>query len=83
MFFIAEMGDKTQLATVALGAHFHSAIAVTAGTTAGMLLADGLAVVAGDRLTTVVPMRVVRWIAAALFFAFGVSAIVAIGPAAR
>ena len=82
VFFIAEMGDKTQLATVALGAHFHSTIAVTAGTTAGMLLADGLAVVAGDRLTAIVPMRAVRWIAAALFFAFGVAAI-AIGPAPR
>jgi putative Ca2+/H+ antiporter (TMEM165/GDT1 family) len=81
LFFIAEMGDKTQLATVALGAHFHSTIAVTAGTTAGMLLADGLAVAAGDRLTAYVPMRVVRWIAAALFFAFGVAAIAAVAIA--
>jgi putative Ca2+/H+ antiporter (TMEM165/GDT1 family) len=82
LFFLAEIGDKTQLATVALGAHFHSTIAVTAGTTAGMLLADGLAVAAGDRLTAMAPMRVVRWIAAALFFAFGVAAIAAIAAAA-
>jgi Ca2+/H+ antiporter, TMEM165/GDT1 family len=77
VFFIAEMGDKTQLATVALGAHFDSTAAVTAGTTLGMLVADGLAVFAGDRLTAIVPMRTVRWIAAALFFAFGAAAIAA------
>ena len=75
VFFLAEMGDKTQLATVALGARFGSAAAVTAGTTLGMLAADGLAVFAGDRLLAIVPMRGVRWIAAALFFAFGAAAI--------
>ena len=75
VFFLAEMGDKTQLATVALGARFDSTMAVTAGTTLGMMAADGLAVFAGDRLTRVVPMRTVRWIAAALFFAFGAVAI--------
>jgi putative Ca2+/H+ antiporter (TMEM165/GDT1 family) len=71
VFFLAEMGDKTQLATVALGARFDSTVAVTAGTTLGMLAADGLAIFAGHRLTAVVPMRVIRWVAAALFFAFG------------
>jgi putative Ca2+/H+ antiporter (TMEM165/GDT1 family) len=75
IFFVAEMGDKTQLATLALGARFESTGVVTAGTTLGMLAADGLAVFAGDRLTAIVPMRTVRWIAAALFFAFGVTAI--------
>jgi putative Ca2+/H+ antiporter (TMEM165/GDT1 family) len=75
VFFLAEMGDKTQLATLALGAHFDSTVAVTAGTTLGMLAADGLAVFAGDRLTAIVPMRTIRWIAAALFFAFGAAAI--------
>jgi putative Ca2+/H+ antiporter (TMEM165/GDT1 family) len=77
VFFLAEMGDKTQLATVALGARFDSTVAVTAGTTLGMLAADGLAIFAGHRLTAIVPMRVVRWIAAALFFAFGGAAIAA------
>ena len=77
VFFLAEMGDKTQLATVALGARFDSTVAVTAGTTLGMLAADGLAIFAGRRLTAIVPMRVVRWIAAALFFAFGVAALAA------
>ncbi len=51
VFFLAEMGDKTQLATVALGARYDSTVAVTAGTTAGMMLADGLAVSDGTTLT--------------------------------
>lgn len=75
VFFLAEMGDKTQLATVALGARFQSMVAVTAGTTLGMLAADSLAVFAGARLARAVPMQRVRWIAAALFFAFGAAAI--------
>jgi len=79
VFFLAEMGDKTQLATVALGARFDSMVAVTAGTTLGMLVADGLAVFAGHRLTGVVPMRVVRALAAALFFAFAVVAAMGAG----
>jgi putative Ca2+/H+ antiporter (TMEM165/GDT1 family) len=77
VFFVAEMGDKTQLATLALGARFDSTAMVTAGTTLGMLVADGLAVLAGDRLTAIMPMRLIRWIAAALFFAFGTAAIAA------
>jgi putative Ca2+/H+ antiporter (TMEM165/GDT1 family) len=75
VFFLAEMGDKTQLATVALGARYDSMVAVTAGTTLGMLAADGLAVFAGARLGRRIPMQPVRWIAAALFFAFGAAAI--------
>jgi putative Ca2+/H+ antiporter (TMEM165/GDT1 family) len=75
LFFLAEMGDKTQLATVALGARFHSMLAVTTGTTLGMLAADSLAVFAGARLIRAIPMQRVRWIAAALFFGFGAAAI--------
>ncbi len=77
VFFFAEMGDKTQLATVALGARYGAPLTVTAGTTLGMLAADGLAVFVGTRLASVVPFRMVRRIAAALFFLFGVAAIVA------
>jgi len=77
LFFIAEMGDKTQLATVALAAQFGSVVWVTAGTTAGMLAADGLAVFLGDRLAATVQLRWVRVAAAALFFAFGAVALVA------
>ena len=67
LFFLAEMGDKTQLATVALGARFSEPVAVTAGTTLGMMAADGLAIVVGQKI----PLRLVRWVACALFFLFG------------
>jgi putative Ca2+/H+ antiporter (TMEM165/GDT1 family) len=72
-FFFAEMGDKTQLATAALGANFRDVLTVTVGTTLGMLAADGLAVFFGKRLTTVVPMRWIRIAASLLFLAFGVA----------
>jgi putative Ca2+/H+ antiporter (TMEM165/GDT1 family) len=75
VFFFAEMGDKTQLATVALGARFSSTIQVTAGTTLGMLVADGLAVFAGSRFADRVPIRLFRRVAAGLFFAFGLASI--------
>jgi putative Ca2+/H+ antiporter (TMEM165/GDT1 family) len=73
LFFLAEMGDKTQLATVALGARFHSAITVTLGTTLGMLATDGLAVFLGDRLADKVQGRWLRIVAAGLFFVFGIA----------
>lgn len=75
IFFLAEMGDKTQLATLALGARFDSTLTVTAGTTLGMLAADALAVFAGGWLVERVPMRRIRWIAASIFALFGVAAI--------
>jgi Ca2+/H+ antiporter, TMEM165/GDT1 family len=71
LFFLAEMADKTQLATVALGARYRSVLLVTVGTTLGMLLSDGLAVFLGERLARRVPMRWIRIGAASLFFAFG------------
>ncbi len=71
LFFLAEMADKTQLATVALAAEFRSVALVTAGTTLGMLASDGLAVFLGDRLAARVPMKVIRAVAAGFFFAFG------------
>jgi len=73
LFFMAEMGDKTQLATVALGAKFQSAWAVTLGTTLGMMLTDGLAVFVGDQLSHKVNMKYMRWFAAGLFLVFGVA----------
>jgi len=77
VFFIAEIGDKTQLATLALGARYADPAAVTLGTTAGMLVADGLVVFAGSRFATVIPLVLFRRLAAALFFAFGIASILA------
>lgn len=66
-FFLAEMGDKTQIATVALAAHYTLPVVVVIGTTLGMLLANVPAVFAGERLATKIPMRLIRAIAASLF----------------
>jgi len=71
-FFLVEMGDKTQLATIALGARFHDVLAVAAGTTAGMMLANVPAVMLGDALVKRVSLKAVRFTAAALFVAVGV-----------
>ena len=71
-FFLAEMGDKTQLATVALAARFKSVFFVTAGTTLGMLFSDGLAVFAGEKFSEKIPMKWVRGFASLLFIIFGV-----------
>ncbi len=71
LFFLVEMGDKTQLATVALAARYRSVVLVTAGTTLGMLASDGLAVFLGERLARRLSMAWIRRAAAALFFAFG------------
>ena len=70
-FFLVEMGDKTQIATVALGARFHSVLWVTAGTTLGMMLANVPAVFLGNELIKRVPLKTVRIVAALLFLAIG------------
>jgi len=70
-FFIVEMGDKTQLATVALGARFDATVLVTMGTTIGMLLANAPVVLLGDKLLQRVPMKAVHIAAALLFIAIG------------
>lgn len=71
-FFLAEMGDKTQFATVALGASFANLWMVTAGTTLGMLAANVPAVLLGDRLARYVPLEKMRFLAAAMFAGFGI-----------
>lgn len=71
-FFLVEMGDKTQVATIALGARFHSVFHVTMGTTLGMMLANVPAVYLGHELVKRVPLRTVRIVAALLFFGLGV-----------
>lgn len=70
-FFIAEMGDKTQLATVALGARFDSLAAVVFGTTIGMLIANIPAVLVGEALAQKLPMKAIRIVAAGVFIATG------------
>ncbi len=72
-FFLAEMGDKTQIATVAMAAHYASPLMVVIGTTVGMLIADVPAVFAGDKLANKIPMKLVRSIAAAVFAALGIA----------
>ena len=70
-FFLVEMGDKTQLATVALGARFNDMIMVTLGTTLGMMIANVPAVLLGKELIRRVPLQTVRVLAAALFVVIG------------
>lgn len=70
-FFIAEIGDKTQLATVMLAAKFPSLVAVVAGTTFGMLIADVPAVFLGQMASVKIPFKVVRIVAALMFAALG------------
>ena len=71
-FFLVEMGDKTQIATVALGAQFQAVGWVTMGTTLGMMLANVPAVFLGNELIKRVPLKTVRIIAALLFLAIGI-----------
>lgn len=70
-FFLVEMGDKTQIATIALGARFQSIVPVMAGTTLGMMIANVPAVFFGHELIRRVPLHIVRWIAATLFLIMG------------
>ena len=70
-FFLVEMGDKTQIATIALGARFHDVLPVTMGTTLGMMIANVPAVFVGHELLKYVPLNIVRMIAAGLFLIIG------------
>ena len=78
-FFLAEMGDKTQLATVALAAHYAAPFTVVMGTTLGMLIADVPAVFIGDKLADRIPMKLVHGIAAAIFAALGIATLLGVG----
>lgn len=75
-FFIAEIGDKTQLATMTLATQFPSIFWVTVGTTIGMLIANVPAVLLGEKLLKRLPMAWIRRAAAALFILFGVMGVV-------
>ena len=78
-FFLAEMGDKTQIATIALAARYNDLVSVVAGTTLGMLIADLPAVFVGDKLAKKVSMTWVHGIAAAIFALLGVLALFNVG----
>lgn len=78
-FFLAEMGDKTQIATVAMAAHYASPVVVVIGTTLGMLIADVPAVFVGDKLASRIPMQLVHTVAAAIFALLGVATLLGAG----
>jgi len=71
-FFLAEMGDKTQFATITLAAQYSSILPVLAGTTTGMMIADGVGILAGSLVNKKIPQKAMKWIAALIFIAFGV-----------
>ena len=78
-FFLAEMGDKTQVATVALAAQYQNLIVVVACTTLGMMIANVPAVILGDRIADKMPVRLVHRIAAAIFAVLGVATLLGAG----
>ncbi len=78
-FFVAEMGDKTQVATVALAARYDALIAVVCGTTLGMMIANVPAVYLGDRIANRVSLKLVHGIAAAVFALLGVATLLGAG----
>lgn len=74
-FFLAEMGDKTQIATVVLAAKYNAYLWVVAGTTLGMMLANAPVVWLGERITRLVPLRIVHMVSAAIFLVLGALAL--------
>ena len=74
-FFLAEMGDKTQIATVMLAAQYSAYFWVVAGTTLGMMLANAPVVWLGERVTRLVPIRIVHVVSALIFLVLGVAAL--------
>lgn len=78
-FFLAEMGDKTQIATVALAAQYTAFYAVVAGTTLGMMIANVPAVLFGERLTRKVPARLIHGVAALVFAGLGLAVLLNAG----
>ncbi len=81
-FFIAEMGDKTQLMTIAIAAQSHFPIFVLMGTTAGMLIADGIGIIGGAWLAKHIPEVYIKWVAGIIFMIFGTITLYGTVPAA-
>lgn len=80
-FFLVEIGDKTQIATVALAARFHDLLWVTMGTTLGMMAANVPAVLMGNVAATKIPLKVVRTVAAVIFAVLGIAVLTKVGDA--
>jgi putative Ca2+/H+ antiporter (TMEM165/GDT1 family) len=78
-FFLAEIGDKTQIATIMLAAQYSSLLAVVFGTTAGMMLANVPAVLLGDRIANALPTRWIHGVAAGIFAVLGVATLLGAG----
>lgn len=78
-FFLAEMGDKTQVATVALAASYNALVPVVLGTTLGMMIANVPAVLLGNRIADKLPVRAVHAVAALIFAALGVAVLLGVG----
>ena len=74
-FFLAEMGDKTQIATVMLAAQYSGWLWVVAGTTLGMMLANAPVVWLGERITRRIPLRTVHVVSAGIFLVLGILAL--------
>jgi Ca2+/H+ antiporter, TMEM165/GDT1 family len=79
-FFFAEMGDKTQLATVALAVEYGVVVPVWLGTTSGMLVADAVGIIAGIVMGKRIPERLIKWVAAIIFIGFGLYGLYEIIP---
>ena len=78
-FFLAEMGDKTQIATIGLAAKYNNLIAVVAGTTLGMMIANVPAVIFGEKIANSIQPKIVHRIAAVIFFVLGVATLLGAG----
>ncbi|WP_020560236.1 TMEM165/GDT1 family protein [Thiofilum flexile] len=82
IFFLAEMGDKTQIATVALAAQYASLVGVVAGTTLGMMIANVPAVLIGDKMAHRLPLKLIHGVAAFIFVVLGVLTLMGVGQSA-
>ena len=80
-FFIAEMGDKTQLMTIAISADSHNPLFILMGTTIGMLIADGIGIIGGAWMCRHIPEIYIKWVAGIVFMIFGTLTIYSVSPA--
>lgn len=80
-FFIAEMGDKTQLMTIAISADYHQPLFVLMGTTTGMMIADGIGIIGGAWMCRHIPEKYIKWAAGLIFMFFGTLELYNLAPA--